>query len=744
MSGLPPGPPAASSKSGPRVPAPLALRAASSMPARAAAKPALRAASSVTGLKQTSAFWHGVVPTAVADSGGGEQKSLLLEGAAAATRSSSAPRQVGIPYTRTSNEIPIVVCLNLQKAFFVPSGPGIAPNRIRLDSNECERLCGLKPGGFGPLDSFLSWARLKGRTNISRATGLRTATNMTVKGSPVHVVHSMLTYNAEDAARMRSDNNEYCVRGTRGHEMIDWTDSDPSTQDKPFGSFSNEHILEHRGLMQWTAGKSLMDKIDSLKTQYSPKLGAQATVKVAVIGVWTEHIVHVVSYLISNGIDVSNIATCTSLQATAFHSDGARSYLEDFLRVQSTISVVELVRWLRPQTSLPDLPRLPVLNVCPEVTFEGPEGEPVKGTDTDKMIVYHLFRKAKSVHLHTFGVGFSDATVYLASSRGADGVEHAPTIVKVASNSSIAKEAENIRAVTRVVGVACPPLICVAEHGDKAGLRCSLATVVAGGRCRALKSLWPSGTSAESGDGDELAAADAAIIGIQTALSCYFTRIWSKFLRNADTIDDDPFILHGFRADPEGVRGEISYNWCQEGILTWLNSEIINFSAASAAADGDAAAAAAAPAAAAAAAAAGGVQPTAPTTLSGAVRRLLNCSESHDYAGNVQTPNAHLGDLEGVQELLRVLDGMHNGSLEAPGSRTPWCLIHGDLHADNFLLDENANVFIIDHDTFAPGNPFSDSAHLEAFAMFELVIFDFSLPSYCCTTDTLTYLSLVV
>ena len=77
--------------------------------------------------------------------------------------------------------------------------------------------------------------------------------------------------------------------------------------------------------------------------------------------------------------------------------------------------------------------------------------------------------------------GFSDATVWRAVSRDSLGQQHAPAVVKLGPNRSIAQERVAFEQVEEVLGNNAPRVRGFVDLGNRAGLKYSYAAMGQGG-----------------------------------------------------------------------------------------------------------------------------------------------------------------------------------------------------------------------------------------------------------------------
>jgi hypothetical protein len=138
---------------------------------------------------------------------------------------------------------------------------------------------------------------------------------------------------------------------------------------------------------------------------------------------------------------------------------------------------------LQPGAEL-DLPRHP-LEFEPRIG--GSEAAALQ--DGDRSIVAYLFRDSTEVDLDPLHGGYSEATVWRAVSRDALGQQHAPAVVKLGPNRSIAQERVAFEQVEDVLGNNAPRVRGFVDLANRAGLKYSYAAMGQGG-VRTLQSMF--------------------------------------------------------------------------------------------------------------------------------------------------------------------------------------------------------------------------------------------------------------
>ena len=186
------------------------------------------------------------------------------------------------------------------------------------------------------------------------------------------------------------------------------------------------------------------------------------SLRVGVIGVWTEAKVSFLLYDLKTRLGIDELATCTALTASASraqHFNGL-SQLEKILGVHCFESLAEFVDWLQPGAEL-DLPEDPV-GFAPRITGSG-HGRRVgtRGPGDRRP----SFRDSTEVDLEPLSGGYSGALVWRAVGRDAAGHRQAPAVVKLGPNRAIAQERVAFERIEQVLGNSAPRVLGFVDLG---------------------------------------------------------------------------------------------------------------------------------------------------------------------------------------------------------------------------------------------------------------------------------------
>jgi nicotinamidase-related amidase len=349
----------------------------------------------------------------------------------------------------------VLITQCLQRDFVDPIGPhDPLPNLLHVGYSEAARLLGPEPAA-GPLAQLIEWAR-----------GL--------PPDAIDLVHIRDWHDADDPAQREhlARFGAHCIKGTVGASLV-------LEMDHVAEVAANECVVDSITLND-LEGTDLAAQLARIQREHGGE-----PLRVGVIGVWTEAKVSFLLYELQTRLGIEELATCSALTASASRTQhfNALAQLDKILGVSVFDSTAEFVDWLRPGAEL-ELPRHP-LGFEPRI--DGGDGAALQ--DGDREIVAHLFRDSTEVDLDALHGGFSDATVWRAVSRDSLGQQHAPAVVKLGPNRSIAQERVAFEQVEEVLGNSAPRVRGFVDLGSRAGLKYSYAAMGQGG-VRTLQSLF--------------------------------------------------------------------------------------------------------------------------------------------------------------------------------------------------------------------------------------------------------------
>jgi nicotinamidase-related amidase len=349
----------------------------------------------------------------------------------------------------------VLITQCLQRDFVDPIGPhDPLPNLLHVGYSEAARLLGPDPAA-GPVAQLIQWAR-----------GL--------PSDAIDLIHIRDWHDADDPAQREHllRFGAHCIKDTIGARLV--LEMDQGAQ-----AAANECIVDSITLND-LEGTNLEEQLDRIRRMHRGE-----PLRVGVVGVWTEAKVSYLLYELRTRLGIDELATCSAFTASASRTQhfNALSQLDKILGVRCFDSPADFVDWLRPGAEL-ELPRYPLAF---EPRIVGREVAALQ--DGDRRIVAHLFRDSAEVDLDPLHGGYSDATVWRAVSRDSLGQQHAPAVVKLGPNRSIAKERVAFEQVEDVLGNNAPRVRGFVDFGDRAGLKYSYAAMGQGG-VRTLQAMF--------------------------------------------------------------------------------------------------------------------------------------------------------------------------------------------------------------------------------------------------------------
>ena len=156
----------------------------------------------------------------------------------------------------------------------------------------------------------------------------------------IEIVHIRDWHDPDDPAQREHLERfgPHCLKCTKGARLV--LEMDDIAALRP-----NEHIVNSLTLNDF--------KDTNLEAYFRERLlhSKSASLRVGVMGVWTEAKVSFLLYELKTRLGIDCLATCSALTASASRAQhfNALSQLEKILGVQSFQSLAEFVDWLRPR-----------------------------------------------------------------------------------------------------------------------------------------------------------------------------------------------------------------------------------------------------------------------------------------------------------------------------------------------------------------------------------------------------------
>ena len=224
----------------------------------------------------------------------------------------------------------VLITQCLQRDFVDPIGPhDPLPNLLHVGYSEAIRLLGPEPS-VGPLAQLIDWAH-----------GL--------SSDAIDLIHIRDWHDPDDPAQREHLRRfgAHCLQGSIGARLVLGMDERASAAD-------NVQIVDSITLNDFE-GTDLVAQLERIRETHGGE-----SLRVGVIGVWTEAKVSFLLYDLKTRLGIDELATCTALTASASRAQhfNALSQLEKILGVHCFESLAEFVDWLRSGAEL-DLPENP-------------------------------------------------------------------------------------------------------------------------------------------------------------------------------------------------------------------------------------------------------------------------------------------------------------------------------------------------------------------------------------------------
>src|SRR5215467_2283545 len=353
----------------------------------------------------------------------------------------------------------VLITQCLQRDFVDPIGlHDPLPNLLHVGYSEAARLLGPEPAA-GPMAQLIGWAR-----------GL--------PPDAIDLIHIRDWHDPDDPAQREHLERfgAHCLRGSSGARLVLGIDERAMAA-------ANERIVDSLTLND-LEGTDLGRQLERIRDAH----GSQP-LRVGVVGVWTEAKVSFLLYDLKTRLGIDELATCSALTASASRAQhfNALAQLEKLLGVRCFDSLAEFADWLRPgaELALPHQPGgfEPRIGGADVTAALGPR---------DRAIVAYLFRDSTQVDLEPISGGYSEATVWRATSQDALGHRQTPAVVKLGPNRTIAQERVAFEQVEAVLGNSAPQVRGFVDLGDRAGLKYAYAAM-GQGQVRTLQAMAAAG-----------------------------------------------------------------------------------------------------------------------------------------------------------------------------------------------------------------------------------------------------------
>ncbi len=340
----------------------------------------------------------------------------------------------------------------LQNDFVRPVGRHESlPNLLHVGHEESRRLMGPDPAE-GPVGRIMRWAYETADEELA-------------------IVHIRDWHDAE-AADQRSHLDHFgshCVAGSDGAGFA---------FEEPAGTASRPTIVDSLTLNDFQ-NTNLTETLAPLADQ---------SLRVGIIGVWTEAKVTFLAYELATRYPRFELAVCSALTASSSRSQHfiALEQLERLLGVRVLRSVGEFVEFLGGTYDEAALPR---------ASGERPRLDVVGGGElpaTDRQLLAYLFRDCREAHFESLDGGFSGNLVLGSESVDVHGHAQVPHVVKIGPRDLIGRERDSFERIESVLGNSAPRIADFADLADRGAIKYRYASM-AGRRADTFQKLYMSG-----------------------------------------------------------------------------------------------------------------------------------------------------------------------------------------------------------------------------------------------------------
>lgn len=190
-----------------------------------------------------------------------------------------------------------------------------------------------------------------------------------------------------------------------------------------------------------------------------PARAPDASVRVGLIGVWTEAKITYLAYELLTRYPRIELVTCSALTASSSRSQHfiALDHLKKILGVKIFDSVASFAEYLGGSQHGLAAPRFAQTALLDSTKFHF--NIPYGLKEADNKILHYLFRDSKSSEFVCLDGGFSGNVVLKAESRDQYGQKQTPTVIKIGERDPISRERAAFERVQEVLGNSAPAIV---------------------------------------------------------------------------------------------------------------------------------------------------------------------------------------------------------------------------------------------------------------------------------------------
>jgi len=349
----------------------------------------------------------------------------------------------------------ILITESLQNDMIKPIGKyDPLPNLLHIGYEEARRLMGFNPKE-GPLSLMMKWAYKQSPEDLA-------------------IIHIRDWHDPNDK-RQESHFQQFgghCIKDTEGAEFaFKIKDRDRAVS-----------IINSPSLNDFI-GTDLLNILNSLADQDSIKIG--------LVGVWTEAKIFFLAYELTTRFPEAQIAVCSALTASSSRATHflALEQLRRLLGVQVFSSIGKFMEFLTGTSTEMELPS-PSHSDLPLIKTVGDEEISLSLIDT--RLIRYLFRNCKEVSIRLLTGGFSGNLVLACESIDMHGHNEVPHVVKIGPQEPIGKERSSFERIEAVLGNNAPRITDFADFEDRGALKYRYASM-GGSFANTFQKLYMSG-----------------------------------------------------------------------------------------------------------------------------------------------------------------------------------------------------------------------------------------------------------
>lgn len=333
------------------------------------------------------------------------------------------------------------------------------PNLLHVGYSESKRLMGENPAE-GAVIAFMEWA-LEQKEDLD-------------------IIHIRDWHNPKDEEQVEhlKQFGAHCIAGSHGAKFVyeSLLLKDKSTK---------HNIVDASGLNDFHK-TDLEDKLKSYEK-------SKESIRVGLVGVWTEAKISFLSYELSTRYPNFEIGICSALTASSSRHMHFISldHLKNILGIKIFPSIGGFSEFLSGE-KIQLLPGGTKNRDRVAMSFN----QEMKLLSSDEDILYYLYRDCKSVEFICLDGGFSGNVVLRAKSIDSIGHNQVPTVIKIGPRDLIAKERTSFERIEEVLGNNAPRIVDFAELGERGGIKYRYAAMI-DAKTEVFQDRYESGESLE-------------------------------------------------------------------------------------------------------------------------------------------------------------------------------------------------------------------------------------------------------